>query len=62
MLVFYDFHAEYWIHIRTTNSIESMFATVRLGTNKTKNCGSRKTTLAMACKLMRTDEVNWRSL
>ncbi|WP_150139340.1 hypothetical protein [Candidatus Enterovibrio escicola] len=46
------FSAECWTHIRTTNSIESMFATVMLRTNKTKNCGSRKTTLAMACKLM----------
>ncbi|WP_150140335.1 hypothetical protein [Candidatus Enterovibrio escicola] len=39
-----------------------MFATVRLKTNKTKNCGSQKTTLAIACKLMRTTEVNSRRL
>ncbi|MBO1365485.1 IS256 family transposase [Vibrio cholerae] len=62
MLAFYDFPAEHWTHIRTTNPIESMFATVRLRTNKTKNCGSRKTTLAMAFKLMQTAESNWRRL
>ena len=62
MLAFYDFPAEHWTHIRTTNPIESMFATVRLRTTKTKSCGSRKTTLAMACKLMKTAESNWRRL
>ena len=62
MLAFYDFPAEHWTHIRTSNPIESMFATVRLRTNKTKNCGSRKTTLAMACKRMRTAEDKWRRL
>ena len=62
ILAFYDFPAEHWIHIRTSNPIESMFATVKLRTNKTKNAGSRKTTLAMACKLMRTAEDNWRKL
>jgi putative transposase len=62
MLAFYDFPAEHWTHTRTTNPIESMFATVRLRTNKTKSCGSRKTTLAMAFKLMKTAESNWRRL
>lgn len=62
MLAFYDFPAEHWTHVRTTNPIESMFATVRLRTNKTKSCGSRKTTLAMAFKLMKTAESNWRRL
>ena len=62
MLAFYDFPAEHWAHVRTTNPIESMFATVRLRTNKTKSCGSRKTTLAMAFKLMKTAESNWRRL
>lgn len=62
MLAFYDFPAEHWTHIRTTNPIESMFATVRLRTNKTKSCGSRKTTLTMAFKLMKTAESNWRRL
>ena len=62
MLAFYDFPAEHWAHVRTTNPIESMFATVRLRTNKTKSCGSRKPTLAMAFKLMKTAESNWRRL
>ena len=62
MLAFYDFPAEHWAHVRTTNPIESMFATVRLRTHKTKSCGSRKTTLAMAFKLMKTAESNWRRL
>ena len=62
MLAFYDFPAEHWVHIRTTNPIESMFATVRLRTHKTKSCGSRKTTLAMAYKLMRIAEARWSRL
>jgi putative transposase len=52
LLAFYDFPAEHWIHIRTTNPIESAFATVRLRTKKSRNCGSRDTTLAMVFKLM----------
>jgi putative transposase len=48
MLAFYDYPAENWQHIRTSNPIESVFATVRLRTIKTKHCGSRTTTLAMA--------------
>jgi transposase-like protein len=59
MLVFYDYPAENWQHIRTTNPIESVFATVRLRTTKTKNCGSRVTTLAMAFKLMETAQKKW---
>ena len=43
MLVFYDYAAETWRHIRTTNPLESVFATVRLLTHKMKNCGSRIT-------------------
>ena len=62
MLAFYDYPAEHWAHVRTTSPIESMFATVRLRTHKTKSCGSRKTTLAMAFKLMKTAESNWRRL
>ncbi len=54
MLVFYDDPTENWQHIKTTNPIESVFATVRLRTNKMKNCGSRITTLTMAFKLMET--------
>jgi len=62
MLAFYDFPAVHWQHIRTTNPIESVFATVRLRTTKTKNCGSRMTTLAMAWKLMETAQNKWRRL
>lgn len=62
MLAFYDFPAEHWTHIRTTNPIESAFATVRLRTKKSKNCGSRKTTLAMVFKLMQSAEKKWRKL
>ncbi len=62
MLTFYDFPAKHWQHIRTTNPIESVFATVRLRTAKTKNCGSRKTTLAMAWKLMTTAQNKWQRL
>lgn len=62
MLAFYDFPAEHWTHIRTTNPIESVFATVRLRTTRTKSCGSRKTTLAMAFKLITTAQKKWRRL
>jgi putative transposase len=61
MLAFYDYPAENWQHIRTTNPnpIESVFATVRLRTAKPKNCGSRITTLTMAFKLMQTAQKKW---
>ena len=62
MLAFYDFPGAHWQHIRTTNPIESVFATVRLRTAKTKNCGNRKTTLTMAWKLMATAQKKWRRL
>lgn len=62
LLAFYDFPAEHWPHLRTTNPIESVFATVRLRTTKTKNCGSRKTTLAMAFKLIEVAQSKWRRL
>lgn len=62
MLAFYDFPAENWQHIRTTNPIESVFATVRLRTTRSKNCGSRKTTLAMAFKLIETAQKRWQRL
>ena len=52
LLAFYDFPAEHWKHVRTTNPIESTFAIVRHRTGKTKGCLSRKTGLAMAFKLM----------
>jgi len=62
MLAFYDFPAVHWQHIRTSNPIESVFATVRLRTTRTKSCGSRKTTLSMAWKLMTTAQNKWRRL
>lgn len=51
-----------WQHIRTTNPIELVFATVRLRKTKTKNCGSRKATLTMACKQVTTAQKKWRRL
>ena len=62
LLAFYDFPAENWVHIRTTNPIESTFATVRLRTKKSKNCGSRETTLAMVYKLMESAQKKWRKI
>jgi len=62
LLAFYDFPAEHWGHLRTTNPIESVFATVRLRTTKTKSCGSRATTLAMAFKLMQSAQKRWHRL
>jgi putative transposase len=62
MLTFYDFPAEHWPHIRTTNPIESTFATVRLRTNKTKGCGSGPATLLMVFKLAQSAQKNWRRL
>ncbi len=52
LLAFYDFPAEHWVSIRTTNPIESTFSTVRLRTKRARNCGSRETTLAMVYKLL----------
>jgi len=62
LLAFYDFPAEHWKHIRTTNPIESTFATVRHRTGKTKGCLSRKTGLAMAFKLMISAQGKWQKL
>ena len=62
LLTFYDFPAEHWKHIRTTNPIESTFATARHRTRRTKGCLSRKTGLAMAFKLMMSAQRKWRSL
>ena len=61
-LAFHDLPAEHWKHIRTTNPIESTFATVRHRTGKTKGCLSRKTGLAMAFKLMMSAQTKWRKL
>lgn len=62
LLAFYDFPAEHWIHIRTTNPIESVFATVRLRTKKSRNCGSRESTLAMVFKLMESAQKRWKKI
>ena len=62
LLTFYDFPAEHWKHIRTSNPIESTFATVRHRTKRTKGCLSRKTGLAMAFKLMMAAQSKWRKL
>ena len=62
LLAFYDFPAIHWQHIRSTNVIESTFATVRHRTTKMKNCGSRKTNLAMAFKLSKCAEKRWRKI
>ena len=60
LLAFYDFPAEHWKHIRTTNPIESTFATVRLRTTKTKGCLSRMTALTMVFKLCQSASKKWR--
>lgn len=62
LLAFYDFPAEHWIHLRTTNPIESTFATVRLRTRRTKGCGSRAACLTMVFKLAQCAERHWRRL
>lgn len=62
LLSFYDFPAEQWQHIRSTNVIESTFSTVRLRTKKTKGCGSRIATLTMVFKLAESAEKRWKKL
>lgn len=62
LFTFYDFPAEHWPHIRSTNPIESTFATVRHRTRQTKGCGSRKATLSMVFKLATEAEKHWRRL
>jgi len=62
LFTFYDFPATHWIHIRTTNPIESTFATVRLRTTKTKGCGSRIATLSMVFKLTMEAARTWKKL
>ena len=62
LLAFYDFPAEHWKHIRTTNPIESVFATVRNRTRKTKGCLNRKTALAMVYRLMMSAKKKWRKI
>lgn len=62
LLAFYDFPAEHWKHLRTTNPIESTFATVRLRTVKTRGCLSRTTALTMVFQLCRCAQKSWRKL
>jgi putative transposase len=60
LLTFFDFPAEHWVHLRTTNPIESTFSTVKARTRTTKGAGSRKAGLAMAFKLLLAAEKRWR--
>jgi putative transposase len=62
LLTFFDFPAEHWIHLRTTNPIESTFSTVKARTKRTKGAGSRKAGLAMAFKLLLGAERRWRKI
>ena len=62
LLTFYDFPAEHWKHLRTTNPIESTFATIRLRHRRTKGNGTRKTSLAMMFKLAQAAQKRWRRL
>jgi putative transposase len=62
LLAFYDFPAEHWIHLKTTNPIESTFSTVRLRTRVTKGAGSRPAGLAMAFKLIESAQQRWRAV
>jgi transposase-like protein len=62
LLAFYDYPAEHWVHLRTTNPIESTFATVRHRTKVTKGPGSRAAGLAMAFKLIQAAQDRWRAV
>ena len=62
LLAFYDFPAEHWVHLRTTNPIESTFATVRLRQRVTKGPGSRAAGIAMAFKLIESAQARWRAV
>jgi putative transposase len=62
LLTFYDFPAEHWKHLRTTNPIESTFATVRLRHRRTKGSGSRTACLTMVFTLMQSAAKRWRLL
>jgi transposase-like protein len=62
LLEFYKYPAEHWIHLRTTNPIESTFATVRLRTKVTKGPGSRAAGIAMAYKLIEAAQYRWRAV
>ena len=62
LLIHFEFPAEHWVHLRTTNAIESSFATVKLRTRKTKGAGSRTAGLTMAYKLLIAAQARWRSV
>jgi putative transposase len=62
LLTFFDFPAEHWLHLKTTNPIESAFATVRLRTRVTKGPGSAEAGLAMAFKLLEGAQDRWRAV
>jgi transposase-like protein len=62
LLAFYDFPKEHWVHLRTTNPIESTFSTVRLRTRVTRGAGSRKAALAMAYKLLDAAQARWHNI
>jgi transposase-like protein len=62
LLTFYDFPAEHWLHLKTSNPIESTFSTVRLRTKVTKGPGSRAAGLAMAFKLIESAQDRWRAV
>jgi transposase-like protein len=62
LLAFYDFPAAHWQHIRTTNPIESTFATIRLRTKKTRNCVSAKSGLSLMHQLAMSAQKRWRRL
>ncbi|MGQ5654237.1 IS256 family transposase [Streptomyces sp. EKR5.2] len=62
LLAFFDFPAEHWIHLRTTNPIESTFSTVRLRTKVTRGAGSRTAALAMVFKLVESAQQRWRAV
>jgi putative transposase len=62
LLAFYDYPAEHWIHLRTTNPIESTFATVRLRQRITKGRGSSAAGVAMAFKLIESAQARWRAV
>ena len=62
LLAFFDFPAEHWVHLKSTNPIESTFSTVRLRTRVTKGAGSRAAGLAMAFKLIESAQQRWRAV
>ena len=62
MLAFYDFPAEQWVHIRTTNVIESAFATIRHRSDRAKGCVTRDTMLSMLFKVGMSAQDSWRRL